>query len=134
MIDAPLCSGKELLLSKWRIAPYAVKRRNCTFWPGHFALSALTNLRATISDRWRRHPMPLRLICGCDHMLRVIGIDVPFMRCDKCLKLWSEYGIAVRLAREPAVPETARTRKAILDEIETHEAEGHHEISAAASA
>jgi hypothetical protein len=47
------------------------------------------------------------------------------MNCEKCLLLWAEYGIAVRLAEDPDQPGSARTRTAILDEIEAHEAEAH---------
>jgi hypothetical protein len=47
------------------------------------------------------------------------------MRCEKCVDLWTEYGLALRLALDPDKPETARTRKAILSEIEAHEAASH---------
>jgi hypothetical protein len=56
-----------------------------------------------------------------------------YLTCKKCLELWAEYRVAASLAQDPDQPETARTRAAILDEIETHEAEAHAEVSAAAS-
>jgi hypothetical protein len=57
------------------------------------------------------------------------------MNCEKCLALWAEYGIAVRLADDPDQPGEARTRTAILDEIEAHEAEAHPaKVSIAGSA
>jgi len=56
-----------------------------------------------------------------------------YLTCEKCVKLWAEYGVACRVARDRDQQGTARTRTVILDEIEIHEAEAHAEVSAAAS-
>jgi len=47
------------------------------------------------------------------------------LNCEQCLRLWAEYGLAVRQTPNPAI------LKAILSRIEAHEAEAHQKSQSA---
>jgi hypothetical protein len=59
---------------------------------------------------------------------------VAYLSCDQCLRLWAEYGIAVKLTRDSGSVDTAATLEAILDRIEMHESEVHSRAGASTAA
>jgi hypothetical protein len=56
-----------------------------------------------------------------------------YLTCEKCVRLWVEYGVAAKTDRDAISPDTSKILEPILKEIETHEAEAHAESRAVAS-
>jgi len=56
-----------------------------------------------------------------------------YLTCEKCLKLWVEYGVAAKTDRDSISLDATKILEPILKEIETHEAEAHAEVRTAAS-
>jgi hypothetical protein len=56
-----------------------------------------------------------------------------YLTCEKCVKLWAEYGVAAKTDRDSVSPDSAKMLEPILKKIEAHETEAHAEVGAAAS-